>query len=157
MRKKGVKSNVTFPGFAWLIRRVFGFDDRIYWTCIQLITTVHKSLWHTVTFFRPDTPWELFRLGTEPLHYSLVLSQFWSELQSQSSETRVEAGSNTSTVILRVVGGDEKGNLKSDSKIWSRVSRDSDPKKTALARASSMYKWQIRLLVKEGAPQRTRP
>jgi hypothetical protein len=26
--------------------------------------------------------------------------------------TRVEAGSNTSTVTLRVVGGDEKGSLK---------------------------------------------
>jgi hypothetical protein len=29
--------------------------------------------------------------------------------------TRVEAGSNTSTVTLRVVGGDEKGSLKSDT------------------------------------------
>jgi hypothetical protein len=29
--------------------------------------------------------------------------------------TRVEAGSNTSTVTLRVVGSDEKGSLKSDT------------------------------------------
>jgi hypothetical protein len=29
--------------------------------------------------------------------------------------TRVEAGSNTSTVILRVVGGDEKGSLKCET------------------------------------------
>jgi hypothetical protein len=29
--------------------------------------------------------------------------------------TRVEAGSNTFTVILRVVGGDEKGSLKSET------------------------------------------
>jgi hypothetical protein len=29
--------------------------------------------------------------------------------------TRVEAGSNTSTVSLRVVGGDEKGSLKSET------------------------------------------
>jgi hypothetical protein len=29
------------------------------------------------------------------------------------SETRVEAGSNTSTVTLRVVGGDEKGSFES--------------------------------------------
>jgi hypothetical protein len=28
---------------------------------------------------------------------------------------RVEAGSNTSTVTLRVVGGDEKGSLKSET------------------------------------------
>jgi hypothetical protein len=29
-----------------------------------------------------------------------------------SAESRVEAGSNTSTVALRVVGGDEKGSLE---------------------------------------------
>jgi hypothetical protein len=29
--------------------------------------------------------------------------------------TRVEAGSNTSTVTLRVVGGDVKGSLKSET------------------------------------------
>jgi hypothetical protein len=40
-----------------------------------------------------------------------------------------------------------------DSKIWSRVPRDSDPRKTTLARASSMYKRQTRPLVREGAPQ----
>jgi hypothetical protein len=30
-------------------------------------------------------------------------------------ESRVEAGSNTSTVTLRVVGGDEKGMLESET------------------------------------------
>jgi hypothetical protein len=33
----------------------------------------------------------------------------------QISVTRVEAGSNTSTVTLRVVGGDEKGSHKSET------------------------------------------
>jgi hypothetical protein len=41
-----------------------------------------------------------------------------------------------------------------DSKIWSRVPRDSDLRKTALAKASSMYKRQTRPLVREGAPQK---
>jgi hypothetical protein len=41
-----------------------------------------------------------------------------------------------------------------DSKIWSRVRRDSDPRKTALARASSIYKRQTRTLVREGVPQK---
>jgi hypothetical protein len=40
-----------------------------------------------------------------------------------------------------------------DSKIWSQVPRDSHPTKTALARASSIYKRQTRPLVREGAPQ----
>jgi hypothetical protein len=41
-----------------------------------------------------------------------------------------------------------------DSKIWSRVSRDSDPRKTTLAKTSSIYKKQTRPLVREGAPQK---
>jgi hypothetical protein len=61
----------------------------------------------------------------------------------------VEAGSNTSTVTLRVVGGDGKGSLKSDSKIWSRVPRDSDLRMAALARTSSIRKRQTHPLVRE--------
>jgi hypothetical protein len=41
-----------------------------------------------------------------------------------------------------------------DSKIWSRVPKDSDPRKTTLARASSIYKGQTRPLVREGALQK---
>jgi hypothetical protein len=41
-----------------------------------------------------------------------------------------------------------------DSKIWQRVPRDSDRRKAALARASSIYKRQTRHLVREGTPQK---
>jgi hypothetical protein len=41
-----------------------------------------------------------------------------------------------------------------DSKIWSRVPRDLDPRKTTLARARNIYKRQTRPLVREGAPQK---
>jgi hypothetical protein len=41
-----------------------------------------------------------------------------------------------------------------DSKIRSLVPRDSDPRKTALARSSSIYKRQARPLFREGAPQK---
>jgi hypothetical protein len=37
--------------------------------------------------------------------------------------TRVEAGSNTSTVTLRVVGGNEKGSLKSETVKYGRESQ----------------------------------
>jgi hypothetical protein len=36
---------------------------------------------------------------------------------------RVEAGSNTSTVTLRVVGGDEKGSLKSETVKYGQESK----------------------------------
>jgi hypothetical protein len=39
-------------------------------------------------------------------------------------------------------------------KIWSRVPRDSDPRKNALTRANSIYKRETHPLVKEGAPQK---
>jgi hypothetical protein len=39
------------------------------------------------------------------------------------SYSRVEAGSNTSTVTLRVVGGDEKGSLKSETVKYGRESQ----------------------------------
>jgi hypothetical protein len=39
------------------------------------------------------------------------------------SHTRVEAGSNTSTVTLRVVGGDEKGSLKSETVNYGQKSQ----------------------------------
>jgi hypothetical protein len=66
--------------------------------------------------------------------------------------SRVEAGSNTSTIALRVVGGDEKGRLESET-----LPRDSDPRMTALVRASSICKRQTHPLVRESAPhQQTR-
>jgi hypothetical protein len=43
--------------------------------------------------------------------------------------TRVEAGSNTSTVTLRVVGGDEKGSLKSESVKYGHESQGIGPEK----------------------------
>jgi hypothetical protein len=41
-----------------------------------------------------------------------------------SNPTRVEAGSNTSTVTMRVVGGDKKGSLKSETVKYGRKSQE---------------------------------
>jgi hypothetical protein len=72
-----------------------------------------------------------------------------------SVASRVEAGSNTSTVTLRVVGGGEKGSLKSETVKYGRKSQGTRTrKKTVLARASSIYKRQTRPLVREGTPQK---
>jgi hypothetical protein len=43
--------------------------------------------------------------------------------REESVKTRVEAGSNTSTVTLRVVGGDEKRSLKSETVKYGRESQ----------------------------------
>jgi hypothetical protein len=68
---------------------------------------------------------------------------------NQTVIIRVEAGSNTSTVTLRVVGGDEEGGLKSET-----VKYGCESEGTALASSSSIYKRQTCPLVREGAPQK---
>jgi hypothetical protein len=92
----------------------------------------------------------------------------------------MEAGSNTSTVALRLVGVTKREpsawgynsatmflkdknmgtwpsklveSLIWDSKIWPWLPRDSNPRMTALATASSNCKRQTPPLVWEGAPQ----
>jgi hypothetical protein len=99
------------------------------------------------------------------------------------SDPGVEAGSNTSIVALRVVGGDEKepstwgynwvtlfledinkgtwpfrlGESRIwDSKIWSWVPRDSNPRMTALARTSNNWKRHT-CSSTERAPTSTKP
>jgi hypothetical protein len=55
--------------------------------------------------------------------------------RERESDSRVEAGSNTSTVTLRVVGGDEKGSLESETVNYGHESHGSrTPKMSALAR-----------------------
>jgi hypothetical protein len=46
-----------------------------------------------------------------------------SKLARRRKPNRVEAGLNTSTVTLRVVGGDEMGSLKSDTVKYGRKSQ----------------------------------
>jgi hypothetical protein len=58
------------------------------------------------------------------------------------------------TLILSSTGRRRKAKSQVwESKIWLRFPRDSDPRKTRLARTSSIYKRQTRPLVREGAPQ----
>jgi hypothetical protein len=45
----------------------------------------------------------------------------WHEREQR--ETRVEAGSNTSTVALRLVGGNEQGSLESEIVKYGRESQ----------------------------------
>jgi hypothetical protein len=58
-------------------------------------------------FVTKEFPWIRASLYKEP----------WKVFKDSS---RVEAGSNTSTVTLRVVGGDEKGSLESETVKYGR-------------------------------------
>jgi hypothetical protein len=85
-----------------------------------------------------------------------VVSSVWSVRRLQInipdrtvSETRVEAGSNTSTVTLRVVGDDEKGSLKSETVKYGRKSQGTRTRE----RLHGTYKRQTRPFVREGAPR----
>jgi hypothetical protein len=85
---------------------------------------------------------EIFELQQLGAVFSVlsVLRCYKQNLVVRDSPTRVEARLNTSTLTLRVVGGDEKGSLKFETvKCGRRVPSDSDKRKTALAKASSMY------------------
>jgi hypothetical protein len=66
----------------------------------------------------------------------------------------VEAGSDTSTVALRVVGGDEKGSLKSEAVKYGRESQGTQIRERLRWQEPAAYTKDIRPLVKEGAPQK---
>jgi hypothetical protein len=65
------------------------------------------------------------RIYTRPLHGNATIVSETDRLTDRKSQcdfdlrqeefTRVKAGSNTSTATLRVVGGDEKGSLESET------------------------------------------
>jgi hypothetical protein len=75
----------------------------------------------------------------------------------QEYKSRLEAGSNTSTVALRVVGGGEKGSLESwDSKIWPRLLWGSDPKMTGWWGPAAIVNDRP-VLSSERAPQINKP
>jgi hypothetical protein len=64
----------------------------------------------------------------EELFESVIYLRFAPRCKRESVDEisvlpRVEAGSNTSTVTLRVVGGDEKGSLKSKTLKYARESQ----------------------------------
>jgi hypothetical protein len=65
-------------------------------------------------------------------------------------ETNVEARLNTSIMTLRVVGGNRKGSLKSESKIWLRIPRDSDPRRAVPA----AYTKDRTIILSERAPRK---
>jgi hypothetical protein len=67
---------------------------------------------------------------------------------------RVEAGSNTSTVTLRVVGDDEKGSLKCETVKYGRKSQGTRTRETLHWQGPEAYIKDTHPLVREGAQQK---
>jgi hypothetical protein len=72
-------------------------------------------------------------------------------------EPRVEAGSNISTVTLRVVGGDEKGSLESETVKYGRESQGTRTREWLRWRGpvAIVNDWPV--LSSESAPQINKP
>jgi hypothetical protein len=66
--------------------------------------------------------------------------------------TRVEAGSNTSTLALRVVGGDEEGNLESETVKYGHESHGTRTRKWLLSRGPEAIVNGRPVLLSERAP-----
>jgi hypothetical protein len=69
----------------------------------------------------------------------------------------VEAGSNTSTVTLRVVGGDEKGSLKSETVKYGYDSEGTRIQERLRWRVPEIYTKVRPLLSSERTPTKTGP
>jgi hypothetical protein len=71
--------------------------------------------------------------------------------------TRVEAGSNTSTVILQVVGGDEMDSLKSETVKYGRESKGARTREWLLWLGLAAIVNDRPVLSSERAPHINRP
>jgi hypothetical protein len=68
--------------------------------------------------------------------------------------THVETGSNTSTMSLRVVGGNEEGSLKSETVKYRRESQGTRTRERLWWQGPPAYTKDTRPLVRESAPQK---
>jgi hypothetical protein len=76
---------------------------------------------------------------------------------SETGFTRVEAGSNTSTVTLRVVGGDKKGSLKCETVKYGLKSQGLEPEKHCAGKGQQHIQKTDPTSRQRGRPTRTRP
>jgi hypothetical protein len=97
-------------------------------------------------------------LTTEESVFYVSVSRLYSEASIVAPVlTRVVAGSNTSTVTLRVVGGDEKGRLESETVKYGHEFYGTRTRKLLRWRGPAAIVNDILVLSSERAPQITNP
>jgi hypothetical protein len=93
---------------------------------------------------------ELFSLYFLPRYYK-------QGTRLELSSTRVEASLNTSTVTLRVVGGDEKESLKSETLKYDHESQETRTRKRLRSRGPAAYTKERPVPSSGKAPQKNKP
>jgi hypothetical protein len=94
----------------------------------------------------------VFSVGFTLSLYNVATSQ-----AAVSQLTHVEAGSNTSTVTLRVVAGDEKGSLKSETVKYSREPQGTRTRERLHWQGPAAYTKDRPVLSSERAPHINKP
>jgi hypothetical protein len=89
--------------------------------------------------------------------YTVRTKLFEERLSRKIDLTRVDAGSNTSTVTLRVVGGDEKGSLESETVKYGHESYRTRTRKRLCWRGPVAVADGRPVLSSERAPQTNKP
>jgi hypothetical protein len=111
----------------------------------------------TVTFIYEKKTERKKKLGLDTKTGRLTDRQSQCDLDLESLDSRVEAGSNISTVTLRVVGGDEKGSLKFESVKYGRESQGTRTRERLRWQEPAAYTKDRPVLssplVREGAPE----
>jgi hypothetical protein len=79
-----------------------------------------------------------------------------SSVPMQYNEHQPEEGSNTSTVTLRVVGGDEKRSLKSETVKYGHKSQGTRARENLGCRGPAGYTKDRPVLSSERAPQKNK-
>jgi hypothetical protein len=78
------------------------------------------------------------------------------EAKIKTNQAKTEAGSNTSTVTLRVVGGDEKGSLKSETVKYGRESQGTRTRERLRWQGPAAYTKDRSVLSSERAPHKNK-
>jgi hypothetical protein len=110
-------------------------------------------------------PLNVYNKPTVPFEDGTVynLSKSWCRVPSGALDqifitlSRVEAGSNTSIVTVRVIGGDEKGSLKTETVKYRHKSLGTRPRERLRSRRAAEYTKDRPVLSSERAPHKNKP
>jgi hypothetical protein len=142
------RSTVLPPTFFEVSIRVYRYLFLILWNVVPLLGNDRETNKTTdVTRQRPlnSNRGTVFSVRSVPSCYKQDSSR-------EDWRPRVEAGSNTSTVTLQVVGGDEKGGLKSEIVKYGRESQGTWTTERLRRQGPAAYIHDRPILSSESAP-----